>query len=268
VSENTYLLAGQASELDRLQLQSRVWEPAGRRLLDKIGEGRGARVLEVGCGVMGWLRVLSEWVGPDGEVMGTDIDDAMLSAADRFVAMESLRNVALVKDDLFASELEPSSFDLVHARFEIAPLGRGQEQMATYLRLVRPGGTVVLEDPDFGSLHFNPPPTPAQEELITLIEEAFRRFGGDINAGRRHLELFRGLGIEANIGAEVLALPPGHPYLRLPLQFSTALAPRLRSFVNADELERLQKEAEAEVREPGRWGTTFTLLQAWGRRVA
>jgi ubiquinone/menaquinone biosynthesis C-methylase UbiE len=268
VSENTYLLAGQASELDRLQLQSRVWEPAGRRLLDKIGEGRGARVLEVGCGVMGWLRVLSEWVGPDGEVMGTDIDDAMLSAADRFVATESLRNVALVKDDLFASELEPSSFDLVHARFEIAPLGRGQEQMATYLRLVRPGGTVVLEDPDFGSLHFNPPPTPAQEELITLIEEAFRRFGGDINAGRRHLELFRGLGIEANIGAEVLALPPGHPYLRLPLQFSTALAPRLRSFVNADELERLQKEAEAEIREPGRWGTTFTLLQAWGRRVA
>ena len=65
-----------------------------------------------------------------------------------------------------------------------------------------------------------------------------------------------------------MALPPGHPYLRLPLQFSTALAPRLRSFVNADKLERLQQEAEAEVKEPGRWGTTFTLLQTWGQRVA
>jgi hypothetical protein len=106
VSENACLLAGQASELDRLQLQSRVWEPAGRRLLDKIGEGRGARPLDVGCGVRGWLRLLSEWVGPDGEVMGTDIDDAMFSAADQFVAAEGLRNVALVKDDLFASELE------------------------------------------------------------------------------------------------------------------------------------------------------------------
>jgi hypothetical protein len=184
------------------------------------------------------------------------------------VAAEGLRNVALVKDDLFASELEPSSFDLVHARFEIAPLGRGQEQLATYLRLVRPGGTVVLEDPDFGSLHFNPPRTPAHEELITLIEEAFRRSGGDINAGRTQPGLFRSFGIEANIGAEVIALPPGHPYLRLPLQFSTALAPRLRSFVTADKLERLQEEAEAELQEPGRWGTTFTLLQAWGRRVA
>jgi len=268
VSEKTYLLAGQTSELDRLQLQSLVWEPASRRLLDKIGEGRGARALDVGCGVMGWLRVLSEWVGPDGEVVGTDIDDAMLSAADRFVAAEGLRNVALVKDDLFESELEAASFDLVHARFEIAPLGRGQEQLATYLRLVRPGGTVVLEDPDLGSLHFNPPPTPAQEELIALIRETFRQSGGDINAGRTHLELFRRFGIEANVRAEVLALPPGHPYLRLPLQFSTALAPRLRSFVNADKLERLQKEAEAEIQEPGRWGTTFTLLQAWGQRVA
>jgi ubiquinone/menaquinone biosynthesis C-methylase UbiE len=262
--DSYYLLAGQASELDRLQLQSRVWEPAGRRLLDKIGEGRGARVLDVGCGVMGWLRLLSEWVGPDGEVVGTDVDDAMLSAADQFVTAEDLRNVALVKDDLFESDLEPASFDLVHARFVIAPLGRGQEQMATYLRLVRPGGTVVLEDPDFGSLHFNPPPTPAQEELITLLEEAFRQSGGDINAGRTNLELFRSFGIEANIGAEVMALPPGHPYLRLPLQFSTALTPRLRSVVNAEELERLQKEAEAELQEPGRWGTTFTLLQSWG----
>lgn len=36
----------------------------------------------------------------------------------------------------------------------------------------------------------------------------------------------------------------------------TGLAPRLRAFVDADELERLQKEAEAELDEPGRWGTS------------
>ena len=121
--EDEYLLAGQASELERLQLQSLVWEPSGRRLLEEIGDGRGARALDVGCGVLGWLRMLSEWVGPDGEVTGTDIDEAMLAAADRFVTQEGLRNVGLVKDDLFASELEPDSFDLVHARYEICPLG-------------------------------------------------------------------------------------------------------------------------------------------------
>lgn len=266
MSASTYLLAGQVSELGRLKLQSRVWEPSGRRLLEEIGDGRGARAVDIGCGVMGWLRLLSEWVGPDGEVVGTDIDDAMLAEAERFVTEESLGNVTLRKDDLFASDLEPSSFDLVHARYEITPLGRGPEQMTTYLGLVRPGGTVVLEDPEVASWHFNPP-APALEKLIALIVEAFRRTGGDWDAGRKNFDLFRSFGIEANIRAEVFALPPGHPYLRLPLQFATALEARLLSFVEADALGRLLNDAEAELKEPGRWGTTFTLLQSWGRRI-
>jgi SAM-dependent methyltransferase len=262
-----YLLAGQASELERLQLQSRIWEPSGRRLLQEIGDGRGTRALDVGCGVLGWLRVLSEWVGPDGEVTGTDVDEAMLGAADRFVTEESLRNVGLVKDDLFASELEPDSFDLVHARYEICPLGRGHEQMETYVRLARPGGTIVLEDPDRASWHFNPP-APALERLIELIAEAFRLSGGDWEAGRTNLHLLRELGIEGNVRAEVVALPPGHPYLRLPLQFATSLEQRLLALVSADELAELRKQGEVELQEPGRWGTTFTLVQCWGRSPA
>ena len=181
-SENDqYLLAGQASELERLQLQSRVLEPTGRRLLEEIGDGDGSRALDVGCGVLGWLRVLSEWVGPDGQVTGTDIDEAMLAAADQFATEEALRNVGLVRDDLFASELEPDSFDLVHARATRSALsGAPSSRWRPTSRLARPGGTIVLEDPDTGSWRFNPP-APALERLIELIEEAFL-------AGRRGLE--------------------------------------------------------------------------------
>jgi hypothetical protein len=136
--------------------------------------------------------------------------------------------------------------------------------METYVRLARPGGTIVLEDPDTSSWHFNPP-APALERLIALIEEAFLASGGDWKAGRSHLHLLREFGIEANVRAEVLALPPGHPYLRLPLQFATALEERLRSLVSAEELEELRDDGESELQESGRWGTTFTLLQCWGR---
>ena len=265
MSVSSYLLAGQASELERLRLQSRVWEPSGRRLLAEIGDGRGARAVDIGCGVMGWLRLLDEWVGPDGAVVGTDIDDAMLAAAARFVAEEELGNVVLRNDDLFATRLDPGSFDLVHARFVLTPLGRGHEQVETYLRLLRDGGVVVVEDPDWGSWHFNPP-AEACEKLIALCHEAFARWG-DPEAGRKHLEFLRGHGIEGSVRAEVLALPPGHPYLRLPLQFTAGLEARLLSFVDADELRRLRDRAEAELNEPGRWGTTFTLLQSWGRRT-
>jgi SAM-dependent methyltransferase len=263
VSQDEYLLANQPSELARLQLQSQVWEPTGRQLLSKIGSGSGGRALDVGCGAMGWLRILGEWVGPSGQVVGMDIDQSLLDAARSFLDAEGMSNVELVVDDLFDSELEPQSFDLVHARYQIAPLGRGPEQVASYQRLVRPGGLLVLEEWDLGSWHFNPPAA-AAERLIRLLSEIFGRLGGE--AGRGLPELLREVGVEEpEIDAHVIALKPGHPYLRLPLQFSAALESRLLETLSEDELASLRRDAETELAEPGRWGTTFTLIQSWGR---
>ena len=258
-----YLLADQPSELQRLQLQSRVWEPSGRQLLSNIGDGSGRRVLDVGCGAMGWLRILGQWVGASGEVVGGDIDESLLDAARALLAAEGISNVKLVVDDLFDSKLKARSFDLVHGRYLIAPLGRGPEQVAAHRQLLRPGGSLILEEWDLGSWHFNPP-APAAERLIRLFSEIFDGLGGE--AGRGLPELLRETGIKApEIDAHVIALKPGHPYLRMPLQFATALEQRLLGLVSADELERLRHDSEVELQEPSRWGTTFTLLQCWGR---
>ena len=266
MSRENYLLADQPSELERLQLQARVWEPAGRQLLSKVEGGSGARVLDVGCGALGWLRILSEWVGPSGQVVGTDIDETLLDAARSFLETEGISNVELVVDDLFDSKLEPHSFDLVHARFVIAPLGRGREQVASHRRLVRPRGSLVLEEWDLGSWHFNPS-APAAERLIRLLGDIFAALGGE--AGRGLRELLHEIGIEDPvIDAHVVALNPGHPYLRLPLQFSVALESRLLETLSEDELASLRREAESELAEPGRWGTTFTMIQSWAGSTA
>lgn len=260
----SYLLAGQPTELERLQLQSRVWEPAGRTLLSRLGGGAGAgfRVLDLGCGVMGWLRILSEWVGPEGSVVGSDIDDKMLARARSFVEAEGLGNVTLLQDDLFSSRLPAGSFDLVHSRFQIAPLGRAGEQIAACRRLLKPGGRLVLEDPDMASWRVNPD-GPAVRRLIELIEEGFRASGGDFNSGRELPSFFRALGVEPELDAHVVALPPGHPYLRLPLQFAASLRPRLEALAGAAALDELLRQAELELGREGVWGTTFTLVQAW-----
>ena len=263
MSQEGYLLANQPTELERLQLQSQVWEPAGRQLLSKIGGGSGRRAVDLGCGALGWLRILSKWVGPSGQVVGTDIDESGLEAARSFLAAEGISNTELVVDDLFDSKLEPQSFDLVHARYQIAPLGRGAEQVASYQRLARPGGSLVLEEWDLASWHFNPP-APAAERLIQLLSEIFSGLGGE--AGRGLPELLRKIGIEEpEIDAHVIALKPGHPYLRMLLQFSVALESRLLEVLSQDELASLRQEVEAELADPGRWGTTFTLIQSWGR---
>ncbi len=134
--------------------------------------------------------------------------------------------------------------------------------MAWFSRLVRPGGSLVLEEWDLGSWHFNPP-APAAERLIRSLSEIFGKVGGE--AGRELPELLREVGIEEpEIDAQIVALKPGHPYLRLPLSFSVALESRLLETLSEDDLASLRREAEAELAEPGRWGTTFTLIQCWG----
>jgi hypothetical protein len=135
--------------------------------------------------------------------------------------------------------------------------------VASHQRLVRPGGSLALEEWDPSSWHFNPP-APAAERLIGLLAEIFGRLGGE--AGRILPGLLREIGVEEpELDAHVIALKPGHPYLRLPLQFSAALESRLLEALSEDELAGLRREAEAELAEPGRWGTTFTLIQSWGR---
>ena len=102
------------------------------------------------------------------------------------------------------------------------------------------------------------------ERLIREIGAIFAATGGE--AGRELLELLGEIGIEdPKLAAHVVALEPGHPYLRLPLQFSLALEPRLLERLGEDELAALRDEVEAELDEPRRWGTTFMLIQAWGR---
>lgn len=244
-----------------------MWEPAGRALLAKLPAGDGLRALDVGCGALGWLRLLSAWVGPSGSVVGTDVDPRLLGAAAAQVEHDGLANVRVVTDDLFASALPEASFDLVHARFLLAPLGAAPRQIAAYLRLLKPGGVLVLEDPDSASWHFNPP-ADAAERLVALVRAAFKMNGGDLDMGRALPRLLAEAGINVDVDAHVLALPPGHPYLRLPLQFARSLEPTLLKLASAADLAGLLELAEAETSEPKRWGTTFTLVQAWGRKPA
>ena len=80
--------------------------------------------------------------------------------------------------------------------------------------------------------------------------------------GRQLPGLLADAGLEPSVRAVVLALPAGHPYLRLPIQFSVSLEARLAGLVA---LAEMRERAEEELADPRRWGTTFTLVQAWAR---
>ena len=262
-----YLLRSHAAERRRLHLQAEVWEPAGRALLDLLPAPPAARAVDVGCGAVGWLPLLDEWVGPEGRVIGADSDDSMLAAAGVYVDQNGLDRVDLAHDDIFATRLPAGEFDLVHSRFQLSPLGRAGEQVRAYRKLVRPGGVIVLEDPDHSTWTFDRA-APAAERLIEAIVAAFAAAGGDFDAGLHGAELLAGVGIAAKVRRTVLALPPEHPYLRLPLEFAQSLRPQLADLLGETALAALVADVNDELASPRRVGRTFTLVQSYGRAPA
>jgi SAM-dependent methyltransferase len=256
-------------DVERLRLQSQVWEAAGRALLGELP--RGLRALDVGCGALGWLRILAEWVLPGGEVVGTESDPRLLATAQALLAPapggepagNGLEHVRLVNDDPFAREQPLAAFDLVHARFQICTFGRGPDLVQRYRRLLRPGGVLVLEDPDAETWSFAPR-APALDRVVAAVLRAFGELGGDFGAGERNAPLLAAAGLPPTVCRHVLRVPAHHPFLRLPLQFATALRPRLLGFLDEGELAALLREAERELA-AGVTGTSFTLVQSWGR---
>jgi hypothetical protein len=73
---------------------------------------------------------------------------------------------------------------------------------------------------------------------------------------------------DVQLRAGVVALPPDHPYLRLPIQFATSLRPRILDggLLSEAELDEALTECERIAQEPETIGLTFVVTQVWGRK--
>jgi SAM-dependent methyltransferase len=266
-AQSQYLLAGQRGELERLQLQARVLEPEAEAMLDQIGIRFGWHGLDLGCGAMGILGPLSRRVGTRGKVVGMDIDPKLLEAARMLGQDEGWDNVELREGDARQTRLAPASFDIVHARFLLAPLRQHEDELLReMLALTRPGGVVALQEPDASSWTFYPA-HPTWTTFKEAIIGAYNAGGGDFNVGQRTYGLLRKAGLEnVQIRAAVVALPPAHPFLRAAIQFATSLRQRIveGGWLTEPALDEVIAACEMSAHDPETCGLSFVVTQVWG----
>jgi hypothetical protein len=111
---------------------------------------------------------------------------------------------------------------------------------------------------------------PTTSSLGTANERhspGIRLGGGDFDAGRRTYGLLRRSRLQdVQIRAAVLALPHGHPYRRLPIQFAASLRERILEggLIHATELDDVIAACEDVASEPDTYITSFIVTQAWG----
>jgi demethylmenaquinone methyltransferase / 2-methoxy-6-polyprenyl-1,4-benzoquinol methylase len=116
------------------------------RAADMARVGPGARVLDVATGTGDLAIELARRVSPGGEVVGSDFAEAMLDRARRKAAAADPRHVRPHFEWADAMELPyaEGSFDAATVGFGARNFGDLPRGLAEMVRVVRPGGRVVV----------------------------------------------------------------------------------------------------------------------------
>ena len=104
-SQPQYTMGRSDEETERLIEQSRLFEPITRRFLTSAGIREGMRVLDIGSGAGDVSLIAAELVGPDGEVVGVDMNPEILETARERVRVAGYGNVEFVAGDAQTLEL-------------------------------------------------------------------------------------------------------------------------------------------------------------------
>jgi SAM-dependent methyltransferase len=252
-------------ERDRLQALEDLFDPASRRQLAGRGIRPGWHCLEVGAGTGGIARWLAQQVGPGGQVVTTNLDP-------RFMDGDGPANLEVRQHDIQADPLPRDRFDLAHARAFLMHLPARQQALDRMLASVRPGGWVVIEEPDFSGAmvpalvrYTDPPLTDVGlwERVSRGVQASLVAAGADVGFGARLPRVLAEAGLE-HVGAELHA--PLHrgskqDLCRLSIQ---RLRPRLvgSGMVSDEEVERIL----ALTAQPWFEHLPFVMVSAWGHR--
>jgi SAM-dependent methyltransferase len=117
-----------------------LFEPYARDLRARLPPGT-SRVLESAAGTGRVTRQLVAALGPDGHLLATDLNDAMLAVAR---AQLDDPRVAWRQADAQALPVDDGSFDVVVCQFGLMFMPEPVCVLAEMRRALRPGGTLLL----------------------------------------------------------------------------------------------------------------------------
>jgi SAM-dependent methyltransferase len=271
IGPSTYVLGTDLVERARLVRNAGTFAPEARDLLDHIGVQPGWRAIDIGCGPLGILDLLSERVGATGEVVGLEREPQLLEVARSVLAERAIGNVQLVNEDGVASGLPRDSFDLAHERLVLNVCPQPERMVAEMVELVRPGGVVALQDVVTSS-SFLYPPHPAFDQLRALFTACYERRGLDEDIGARLPTLLREAGlVDITVEAHTKVSFPsaGVQAAAILSLFAGIRAEAIGAGITTDEeFAVLLETLERHLNDPGTLGVRPILFQAWGRKPA
>jgi SAM-dependent methyltransferase len=266
LGEERYILSAErdreAESLQYLRIQESVVDHVTIRHLETIGVTEGWKCLEIGAGAGSIAEWLSKRVGHTGRVVATDIDT-------RFLQVMTAPNITVRQHNILKDDLEKAEYHLVHCRKLLHHLPEPERPMRLMVDALRPGGWLLVEEDDWGSMMSgditDPSATPFVAGVRAFYDSLRKRGLVDYYFGRRVRGLVEGLGLEdVTQDGWTVMLRSSDPLSHM---HEAAFQRIEKSMIAEGILTQEQSEAiQHGFMDPSLYIPWYTLFCAWGRK--
>jgi SAM-dependent methyltransferase len=213
----------------------------------------GDRLLDVGCGTGDVVRALAGLVGAHGTVVGIEPSATMLDEARRRTG-ESSHNVEFRSGDIARLDFDDATFDGVTCERVFQHLDTPDAALAELVRVIRPGGRIVVIDTDWGmhAIHG------ADPQLTSRVVQCWAANAANGWSGRRLPGLFVHAGLpEPAVVAETFTSTDGHRPMGPPFTTMAVVAEQSGALSSDDAHTWLAQLADAGERGQFFWAVTM-----------
>ena len=205
-SDANYTLGRTSHETTRLIEQSKIYGKATLCLCQRAGITTGMRVLDIGSGAGDVALTCAELVGNSGQVVGVDVNPAILETARQRAVDAGKSNVQFIARDARTIDFE-EKFDALVGRFVLMYMADPVIALKKLITHIKSGGIVAFHEPEYTLYPAYPhPDTPLMNQLYQWILDVFKHSGAHLDMGMGLYRTFIEVG-----------LPPPEMHLQTPI---------------------------------------------------
>ncbi|HEV7745995.1 MAG TPA: methyltransferase domain-containing protein [Pyrinomonadaceae bacterium] len=144
-----------------------LFEPYAADLASRLEVAAGAAVLELACGTGRVTRLLYDRIGPQGRLVATDLNEAMLNYARQKFGAEG--SIEWKQADAAELPFADQSFDAVVCQFGLMFFPEKEKALREVFRVLKPGGKFLFNVWD--EIKHNDLPYVTQEIIVNFFAD-------------------------------------------------------------------------------------------------
>jgi SAM-dependent methyltransferase len=142
VGDEQWQVTGSAAEVYERELVPAIFGPWAPRVAALVAPVAGERVLDAACGTGVVARLAAEQVGPDGQVVGLDLNPGMLAVASELPVTGA--PVGWVRASAVRMPFPDRSFEVVCCQLGLQYFPDRTAALAEMARVLAPGGRLAV----------------------------------------------------------------------------------------------------------------------------